>query len=264
MHQSRSSDPVTDRPQYSAYYEGGKNKLLNLAHQSYFPGAPDINRQAYDVGPHWYRATGASYSFTVNLADGIIIGLNRESPRWAAKERNPPVPNNELPLLKQFSDVAWISWKLNHEGSGVPLNHLKYFMSTSVTNVETVRVLKRALEANGWVLEKWPGHTFERIWPETKAILGKWMRTGKGLRWTNFGGPVGSPNVQGFAYFLIQHKMELGNMFIDKIQVFMGETDAELPCILAHVKQPLGQGAEVERNEERTGSVRVHTFRAKL
>jgi hypothetical protein len=45
------------------------------------------------------------------------------------------------------------------------------------------------------------------------------------LTWT------GSPNVQGFAYFLIQHKAELGNMYLDKIQVFKGETRAELPCI---------------------------------
>jgi hypothetical protein len=70
--------------------------------------------------------------------------------------------------------------------------------------------------------------------------------------------------VQGFAYFLIQHKRELGNMFIDRIQVFMGETKAELPCILMHVSQPLDQSAGVERREEREELLRVHTFRAKL
>lgn len=53
-------------------------------------------------------------------------------------------------------------------------------------------------------------------------------------------------------------------MFIDKIQVFMGETKAELPCILIHVSQPLGQNVEVEWREEQTGMLRVHTFRAKL
>ena len=59
-------------------------------------------------------------------------------------------------------------------------------------------------------------------------------------------------------------------MYLDKIQVFKGETKAELPCILIHVKQPLGQtaegaeGAEVERREEDSGILRVHTWRAKL
>jgi hypothetical protein len=42
-------------------------------------------------------------------------------------------------------------------------------------------------------------------------------------------------------------------MFIDKIQVFKGETEAELPCILLHARQPLEQGAEVERKEEWDG-----------
>jgi hypothetical protein len=132
-------------------------------------------------------------------------------------------------------------------------------MSVSITNVETQQIIKRALEANHWDLEEWPGHTFERIWPETKAILG-------------------SPNVQGFAYFLIQHKEQLGgSMFIDKIQVFKGETKADLPCILMHVKQPLGPGGEVvERSEKmvqrrtevverkKGGILRNHTFRANI
>jgi hypothetical protein len=66
-------------------------------------------------------------------------------------------------------------------------------------------------------------------------------------------------------------------MFIDQIQVFQGETKAELPCILMHVKQPLGQSAGVQRREagpNMTSEVqwhddgkhilRVHTFRANL
>lgn len=79
---------------------------------------------------------------------------------------------------------------------------------------------------------------------------------------------TGSPNVQGFAYFLIQHKAELGSMFIDKIQVFRGETKAELPCILMHVRQPLGQSVAVKREitqeDKENGTVRTHIFRAIL
>jgi hypothetical protein len=75
----------------------------------------------------------------------------------------------------------------------------------------------------------------------------------------------GSPNVQGFAYFLIQHKEQLGNMFIDKIQVFRGETKAELPCILVHVKQPLAPSADVHvERRDKDNILRVHTFRANL
>jgi hypothetical protein len=157
-------------------FEGGLNHLISIAHQEYGPNARDVNDQWYSVGQKWYRVTSASYSFIVNPDDGIIIGLNRESPRYAAAERNPPVPDTQLPKLNQFSDVAWITWKAMHKDPWSKerrLNHLKYFMSASVTNKETQQILRRALEANNWVLSEWPGHTFERIWPETKAILGE-------------------------------------------------------------------------------------------
>jgi hypothetical protein len=150
--------------------------LVNIAHQDYQPNAPDLNQQWYNVDNEWYPATGASYSFTVNPDDGIIIGLNRESPKWAAKDRSPPVPDSQLPKLNQFSDVAWITWKAMHKppwSLETRLNNLKYFMSVSVTNVDTQQVIRRALEANRWELSEWPGHTFERNWPETKAILGR-------------------------------------------------------------------------------------------
>lgn len=135
-----------------------------------------VDQQWYDVKDEWYRATGASYSFTVNPDEGMIIALSRESPRWAAKERNPPVPDNFLPKLNQFSDVAWTTWKAMHKrpwSSETRLNHLKYFMSVGIINKETQQILKRAHDANNWQIEEWPGHTFERIWPETKAILGE-------------------------------------------------------------------------------------------
>jgi hypothetical protein len=151
------------------------------------------------------------------------------------------------------------------------LNHLKYFMSVSVTNKETQQILKRALEANHWELSEWPGHTFEMIWPETKAILGEFeayvIRIAIQIPRMTFGltHKQGSPNVQGFAYFLIQHKEQLGNKFIDKIQVFRGETKAELPCILVHVRQPLGPSAEVgTERRDKNNVLRVHTFRANL
>jgi hypothetical protein len=151
---------------------------VNIAHQSYHPNAPDIHQQFYEVDNRWYPATGASYSFTVNPDDGIIIGLNRESPKWAAKNlnHNPAIADDELPQLNQFSDVAWITWRAMHKlpwSSETRLDHLKYFMSVGITNIDTQQILRRALEAKHWELSEWPGHTFERIWPETKAILGK-------------------------------------------------------------------------------------------
>jgi hypothetical protein len=82
----------------------------------------------------------------------------------------------------------------------------------------------------------------------------------------------------GFAYMLVQHKAQLGNMFISKVQVFKC-AEGEL-CIVAYVSQPVGApgtgaghdaepvreriSGEVARRDENHNWVRVHKIFAKL
>ena len=80
---------------------------------------------------------------------------------------------------------------------------------------------------------------------------------------------------------LIQHKAQLGNLYVSKIQVFRCETLHRNPCIVAHVSQPgsgLGGGPELIPNEgvaeqisvggvrryENHNLVRTHKILAKL
>lgn len=121
----------------------------------------------------------------MNAEQGIIIGLNRESPKWSAKDRTPPVEQHLQPKLNQFSDVAWITWKAMNAPPYSNVNNqkgLKYLMSVSITNAETQQLIKRALEANHWELSDWPGHTFERGWVEAKAMLGASWIDGRGVK----------------------------------------------------------------------------------
>jgi hypothetical protein len=63
---------------------------------------------------------------------------------------------------------------------------------------------------------------------------------------------------------LIQHKAELGSMFVDKIQVFRGETKAELPCIVWRLSQPRAQGGGEERKDDSKHVLRERMLRARL
>ncbi|KAF2133738.1 hypothetical protein P153DRAFT_372328 [Dothidotthia symphoricarpi CBS 119687] len=230
---------------YSELYEGGKNILYFFDHQSYDPeDPPDVNDQRYQLeeGGKIYRATGASYCFSVNPWEGVIIGFNRKSPRYAAKERGPPVPEDELPAVSQFSDIAWLHWDGVTRARHTEVTSLRYFLSVGIDNTETKSVIRRAMDSKGWQLSEWPGHTFERRWEETRAI-------------------IGTPNVQGFAYLLIQHKDVLGNMFIDKVQVFHGDTTHQNPCIVMHLSKPRVDNVGVEGRKD---SVRTHVIRAQL
>jgi hypothetical protein len=63
--------------------------------------------------------------------------------------------------------------------------------------------------------------------------------------------------------------VNIGHENIDKIQVFKGETKNGEPCILMHLRHPLGQPGDadevgVEKRTEDGNTVREHTFRARL
>ena len=70
--------------------------------------------------------------------------------------------------------------------------------------------------------------------------------------------------MQGFAYFLIQHKAQLGNMYISKVHVFNGETTHESACIIAHVSQADDQPSQTGKRHGEVQTVRIHTARAML
>jgi hypothetical protein len=93
---------------YEIEYEGGKNQIFAIDHAD---PTKDVENQWYNVDGKDYRATGASFSFSVNWEEGVIMSMNRKSPKYAASERSPPVPEDQMPALQQFSDVAWIIWE---------------------------------------------------------------------------------------------------------------------------------------------------------
>jgi hypothetical protein len=76
--------------------------------------------------------------------------------------------------------------------------------------------------------------------------------------------------MQGFGYMLVQHKADLGQMFISRIQLFKCENDNL--CIVAHVSQPVADpvddpmdtSGEVNRRDEGSNVVRTHKIFAKL
>jgi hypothetical protein len=156
---------------YTDIYEGGKNRITSIVHSD--PYTEDINAQHYEVNGQRYRATGADYIMALNTEEGVIIGMNREGPAEASKERRPPLQANEMPQLNQFSDVCWIAWLELAKHNGHDPRNLRYFISISIINVETRSVVRRIMVEKHLGLDYWPGATFESGTPEFDAILGK-------------------------------------------------------------------------------------------
>ncbi|KAJ5474130.1 hypothetical protein N7475_003696 [Penicillium sp. IBT 31633x] len=93
------------------------------------------------------------------------------------------------PPLKNLSDVLFIEW----QSLGGDIQNLKYFFRLHIKNLITQARIKDAV---GPVVPRWPGRTFKM---EDKKDKDK-----KGLAL------LGTPNGIGVAYFLIQHKKQLG------------------------------------------------------
>ena len=96
--------------------------------------------------------------------------MNRLSPNHAAHQRKPPIPDNEIPELKQFSDVAWLYWAEKAKPSDI--SNLRYYWSLLISNRETQQLIARVLDNAGKKPERYPGHYFKYPSDELKALLG--------------------------------------------------------------------------------------------
>ncbi|KAI8936181.1 hypothetical protein NX059_006614 [Plenodomus lindquistii] len=178
-----------------------------------YVGPDDIVRR-YLVASHadpltTNQATGGYYEMGVNGAQGGVMTFARYSPAHRALDRDPPVPPEQLPALKQSSDLLWAIWQAH-----VPetqQHHINFFMSLSIENDETLAIIKRALDSTGQVLSRW-GAKFDVQSVEGKALLG-------------------SPNAKAFAYFLINHKDTFPNRVILSIEVVEPSSEFKSPVM---------------------------------
>lgn len=127
------------------------------------------------------------------------------------RSKSPPV--DQLPDLRQSSDIMWGQWRLH---AGARASQIKYYIINAITNSDTGPVIQRAVESGKVApLKKWPGASFGMETDEGKALLGT---------------PVGV----GVGFLLAQHKAQLGNKVISKVDVFLPEEGGN-PSLAFHV-----------------------------
>ncbi|ORX94814.1 hypothetical protein BCR34DRAFT_205657 [Clohesyomyces aquaticus] len=162
--------------------------------------SPNLDHQTYQVDGKTYRVTGAVYNLAMNHHDGALIIVREYSPKNQAAVRNPPVPDDQLPRLRAASDIIWIEWAAR-AGSADAAKNLKTVTIYRVSNEMTTAAIRRALDSRNTQLSAFPGEQFDATSDEGKAL-------------------IGSPNGVGVGYLLLQHKPQLGNLKISKIDVF--------------------------------------------
>ncbi|KAF2748228.1 hypothetical protein M011DRAFT_486081 [Sporormia fimetaria CBS 119925] len=193
--------------------DGGKNFINKMFHGNLDlaeSGTTPLPDQKYLVDGKEYTATGASFLYSINPQDGVLMALSLSSPQHAVASWNPPLPADQLPKLQKSSDVAWGIWKMR---AGTNVKNLRYFLALTVINELTNRILIRA---TGGRVQPWPGVTFTSETEEASALLG-------------------TPNSVAIGYLLMQHKEELGNRWVSAVRVFHCDTDHKTPCLLYYI-----------------------------
>ncbi|KAI8932163.1 hypothetical protein NX059_011046 [Plenodomus lindquistii] len=80
--------------------------IINLLHVD--PTLQD-EEPFYTVAGKKYPMTRAQYIFA-SQSSGVIITMDRKSPKHAVRGIQPEIQDAELPELQSFSDIAWLQW----------------------------------------------------------------------------------------------------------------------------------------------------------
>ncbi|KAJ4311116.1 Mitochondrial import inner membrane translocase subunit tim8 [Neodidymelliopsis sp. IMI 364377] len=198
--------------------------------------------QTYKVDNKEYRVTGAHGTFGINADEGVIWFIDRSSASLKAaslwKVNDPPA--DQLPALRQMSDISWGFWNRVHTGSN--LGHITKFIIPQVITESTRRLIDQALKT--YIVPQgqqrltdvptWPGITFSVETEQGQALLG-------------------SSNGIATAYFLLQHKTQIGgNKYVYQVTVFQPDSEDENePSLVYYVKDAPAPSPEDKKDPEK-------------
>lgn len=103
--------------------------------------------------------------------------------------------------LASWSDATWLQWAHMTASNIEQQRNIEYIMQNSVINRDTQAVVWEVIGGVGQLGDFETRHEFVPEMPEFDAMLG-------------------TPNANGVAWFLIQHRAQLGQRSIDKIVIY--------------------------------------------
>ncbi|RMZ01279.1 hypothetical protein D0864_03496 [Hortaea werneckii] len=167
------------------------------------------NKQSADTGPEGkiYQPTGARYN---NIyCKQIIIDDFNFGPDTMGRRKSPPMVGAEIVPLKQWSDVTFLQYQeycKQQSTTIMPfeacLKDLRGVMRANVVSAKTRDIANEALQKSGKVLASWDKRVTWTIDEEAAQAL------------------LATPNGQGVAWFLAQHKAQVGRKVVTEVSMF--------------------------------------------
>lgn len=151
-----------------------------------------------------YPPTKAQYENIYNPL--AIFASSNYGPDYSGPRQWPPVQKSDFVPLRQWSDVTFLMWHDYCRGDPKAIQRLRYIVRENVINKQSRKIIYQAVRMSGNVLSSatlgWNARvTFDMDTAYAQAILS-------------------TPNGQGVAWFLAQHKAQLGQKTITQIVLF--------------------------------------------
>nr|OQO29199.1 hypothetical protein B0A51_03831 [Rachicladosporium sp. CCFEE 5018] len=142
----------------------------------------------------FYPATGGRYDVLFEPSKGLIVPASSYGPSWYLSHKSGPSanlpPNTPLPKNRQ---------------------NLHYVVNINCINQTSIDVVSAALKRDGvknGIPPKWPGHTSAQLRP------GPFTRTDA------YAAVLGTPNILGSGWLILQHQQQLGKKHVGAITVW--------------------------------------------
>lgn len=160
-----------------------------------------------------YHPTYGVYRCILNPR--AIIVLTVESPDF--KGYVVGIADDEVIPLKHWSDVIFLQWRRYCEERRVPVPGLRKFIQTNISDSTTVDILDEAEALSRWPIPVWPNPNWKDY-----ANQGTITFPFGDLHYNTI---LGTPSAVGPAYFLLQHRRDLGRLCFESVICFRKVVD---------------------------------------
>ncbi|KAF2016664.1 hypothetical protein BU24DRAFT_451148 [Aaosphaeria arxii CBS 175.79] len=206
------------------------------------------SRRQHEGGPNWlhgwehttetvhdgvtYPSTAGMYCTIMNVDDGVMIGWSRWAPSYAGQHMKSP-PVYTFPKLARWSDMAYIDWVQHANARQKPASNIQYFANLNIINDLTESIIEFVFDSPN-LQDDCASFSWER-----RVSYPMDSEEGKAL--------LASPNGNGIAWFLLQHKSTFGERTtVDRVEVWCkyepieddpeGEDEAQIN-MLFHIRR---------------------------
>ncbi|KAK5678717.1 Mitochondrial import inner membrane translocase subunit tim8 [Elasticomyces elasticus] len=156
-----------------------------------------------------YGRTGGNYQNQINADAGMLLSLNNYSPSYMV---NMTYGTGPAPPLNRLSDIFWLQWseavQARHALEDVKgYGNIKWFYQHTVADDFSMSIMDEIQSMPNQTLLPYPGNTYSMTDGQVNGDIARAI--------------LGSSNGNVVAFFLAQHRAEIGKkLTVSKVQFF--------------------------------------------